>query len=162
MTLYEINQQMEELLSRIIDPETGEVTDIEALDELQMKREDKLESIALVIKNNAAQAAIIRAEEVELAKRRKKHERLAEWLKKQLENELCGQKFETAKCSCTFRKSTGVVIDTAAFNKWAKRHKEYTIAKDPVPDRTAIKEALTAGKKIPCAVLEERQNLTVK
>ena len=31
MTLYEINKEMDEVLSRIIDPETGEITDIEAL-----------------------------------------------------------------------------------------------------------------------------------
>ena len=162
MTLYEINKEMDELLSRIIDPETGEITDIEALAEIQLKREEKLEAIALVIKNKTAEAALIRAEEKELAERRRRHEKTAERLKKVLENELAGQAFETAKCSCSFRKSTGVVIDTAAFNDWAKRHKEYVIQKDPVPDRTAIKAALMDGKKIPCAELEERINMTVK
>ena len=162
MTLYEINKQMEELLSMIIDPDTGEITDPEALADIQMKREDKLEAIALVIKNNVAEAALIRAEEKELAERRRRHEKTAERLKKVLENELAGQAFETAKCSCSFRKSTGVIIDTAAFNDWAKRHKEYVIPKDPVPDRAAIKAALIDGKKIPCAELEERINMTVK
>ena len=116
----------------------------------------------MVIKNNTAEAALIRAEEKELAERRRRHEKTAERLKKVLENELAGQTFETAKCSCSFRKSTGVIIDTAAFNDWAKRHKEYVISKDPVPDRTAIKAALMDGKKIPCAELEERINMTVK
>lgn len=162
MTLYEINKEMDEVLSRIIDPETGEITDIEALAEIQLKREEKLEAIALVIKNKTAEAALIRAEEKELAERRRRHEKTAERLKKVLENELAGQAFETAKCSCSFRKSTGVIIDTAAFNDWAKRHKEYVIPKDPVPDRAAIKAALIDGKKIPCAELEERINMTVK
>ena len=139
MTLYEINKEMDEVLSRIIDPETGEITDIEALAEIQLKRDEKLEAIALVIKNKTA-----------------------ERLKKVLESELAGQAFETAKCSCSFRKSTGVIIDAAAFNDWAKRHKEYVIPKDPVPDRSAIKAALMDGKKIPCAELEERINMTVK
>ena len=161
MTLYEINKQMEELLSMIIDPDTGEITDPEALADIQMKREDKLEAIALVIKNNVAEAALIRAEENELAKRRRRHEKTAERLKKVLENELAGQAFETAKCSCSLRRSTGVIIDTAAFNEWAKRHKEYVIPKDPVPDKAAIKAALVAGNKIPCAELEERLNMTV-
>lgn len=162
MTLYEINKEMDEVLSRIIDPETGEITDIEALAEIQLKRDEKLEAIALVIKNKTAEAALIRAEEKELAERRRRHEKTAERLKKVLENELAGQAFETAKCSCSFRKSTGVIIDTAAFNDWAKRHKEYVIPKDPVPDRAAIKAALIDGKKIPCAELEERINMTVK
>ena len=162
MTLYEINKEMDEVLSRIIDPETGEITDIEALAEIQLKRHEKLEAIALVIKNKTAEAALIRAEEKELAERRRRHERTAERLKKVLENELAGQAFETAKCSCSFRKSTGVIIDAAAFNDWAKRHKEYVIPKDPVPDRSAIKAALMDGKKIPCAELEERINMTVK
>lgn len=162
MTLYEINKEMDEVLSRIIDPETGEITDIEALAEIQLKRDEKLEAIALVIKNKTAEAALIRAEEKELAERRRRHEKTAERLKKVLENELAGQAFETAKCSCSFRKSTGVIIDTAAFNDWAKRHKEYVIPKDPVPDRAAIKAALIDGKKFPCAELEERINMTVK
>ena len=162
MTLYEINKEMDEVLSRIIDPKTGEITDIEALAAIQLKREEKLEAIALVIKNKTAEAALIRAEEKELAERRRRHEKTAERLKKVLENELAGQAFETAKCSCSFRKSTGVIIDTAAFNDWAKRHREYVIPKDPVPDRAAIKAALIDGKKIPCAELEERINMTVK
>ena len=162
MPLYEINKEMDEVLSRIIDPETGEITDIEALAEIQLKRDEKLEAIALVIKNKTAEAALIRAEEKELAERRRRHERTAERLKKVLESELAGQAFETAKCSCSFRKSTGVIIDAAAFNDWAKRHKEYVIPKDPVPDRSAIKAALMDGKKIPCAELEERINMTVK
>lgn len=162
MTLYEINKQMEELLTQIIDPDTGEITDPGALADIQMKREDKLEAIALVIKNNEAEAALIGSEEKKLAERRRRHEQTAERLKKVLENELCGQKFETAKCCCSFRKSTGILIDTAAFNEWAKRHREYVIPKDPVPDKTAIKAALAAGKKIPCAELEERLNMTVK
>ena len=156
MTLYEISKEMDEVLSRIIDPETGEITDIEALAEIQLKRDEKLEAIALVIKNKTAEAALIRAE------RRRRHERTAERLKKVLESELAGQAFETAKCSCSFRKSTGVIIDAAAFNDWAKRHKEYVSPKDPVPDRSAIKAALMDGKKIPCAELEERINMTVK
>lgn len=162
MTLYEINREMQDVLSRIIDPDTGEITDTDALNEIKLKRDDKLEAIALVIKNKTAEAALIRAEEKELAERRRRHEKTVERLKKVLENELAGQAFETAKCSCSFRRSTGVVIDTAAFNDWAKRHKEYVIPKDPVPDKTAIKAALAAGKKIPCAELEERLNMTVK
>ena len=81
MTLYEINKQMEELLSMIINPHTGEITEPDALSDIQMKREDKLEAIALIIKNNAAEAGLNRAEENGLAKRKHKDEKTDERLK---------------------------------------------------------------------------------
>lgn len=57
-TLYEIN---EEILS-CVDMETGEIIDAEKLGRLQMAFDDKVEGIALWIKNLLSDAAAIKEE----------------------------------------------------------------------------------------------------
>lgn len=49
--LYEINKSIEDLLNAVTDPETGEVVDLDALDDLLMEREQKIESVALYEKD---------------------------------------------------------------------------------------------------------------
>ena len=44
MKLFEINEELENL----IDFSTGEITDIEAFENLKMERQDKLQNIALL------------------------------------------------------------------------------------------------------------------
>lgn len=48
MKLYEINQE----INSLVDEETGEITDIARFQELQLAENDKLEAIAVVLKNN--------------------------------------------------------------------------------------------------------------
>ncbi len=58
MTLYDIDRQIEDL----IDPETGEITDFEALDALQMERSEKIGQITRAYRNAIAEAAAIGTE----------------------------------------------------------------------------------------------------
>ena len=74
MSLYHIDQA----ILALVDPETGEIMDGEAFDQLQMERETKLENIALWIKNLKAENAAIRQEEKALAERRKAGENKVE------------------------------------------------------------------------------------
>ena len=72
MTLYEIDEEIQELLSEV-DPETGElITDYAALDALLMEREAKIENIVLFIKNLSSDVRELKAEESALAERREK------------------------------------------------------------------------------------------
>ena len=57
MKLYEI----ENAILECIDTETGEVIDIERLNELQMERETKIENVACWIKDLKAEAEAIKA-----------------------------------------------------------------------------------------------------
>ena len=77
--LYEINADLDALLDSI-DPETGEI-DGDALTALTMERQEKLEGLALKLKNLAAEAEMIKAEEKNLADRRKTVERNRDSLK---------------------------------------------------------------------------------
>ena len=78
MTLYEIDQNIMDCW----DPETGEILDEQRLDSLLMDRNDKIEGIALYIKNLRSDAAAIKAEKDALGQRQKSAENKAESLSK--------------------------------------------------------------------------------
>ena len=165
MTLYEIDQAIYELLNRgfTVDEETGEIIDgAEELEQLQMERSQKLESVALYIKGIEALIASIKAEEDALAKRRKKKEDKVERLKKYLTDSIIGNgetSFESAKVSVSFRKSEGVEFT----NKDALEEKYWrtkTTTKRE-PDKNLIKETIKSGVAVAGAVLEVRQNINI-
>ena len=70
MNIYEIEQAITDL----VDPETGEITDFEALDALSMARDEKIENVALWTKNLNAEAKAIREEEKALAEYQRKRD----------------------------------------------------------------------------------------
>ena len=157
--LYEINADLEALLSNV-DEETGELLiDPEALDALLMERTDKLEGVALAVKNCAAEAAAIKAEEDALKERRQRLEKKRDGMTRYLEQALAGEKFETARCQITYRKSVAVEIDDAVF---FKRPPAAYVKKTVTADKAAIKQALKDGVKIRGAALIERQNMSIK
>ena len=71
LSLYHIDQALEAL----IDPETGELLDYDAFEQLQMDREHKIENMVCWSKSLDAEAKAIRDEEKELAERRRTMER---------------------------------------------------------------------------------------
>ena len=159
MSLYHIDRAILEL----VDMDTGEIMDYEAFEELQMEREAKLENVACWIKNLVAEGAALRVEEVSLAERRKTIERKIERLKKYLSEALDGEKFETAKCAVSFRKTTSVSIGDL-FYPWAEANAPelLRITQKVEPDKAAIKEALKNGMEMVDAELTEGVSLSVK
>lgn len=162
MTLYEIDEEIQELLSEV-DPETGElITDYEALDALLMERETKIENIVLFIKNLSSDVRELKAEEAALAERRKKAEKKAERLREYVSHALGGEKFQTPRCCVSFRKSTALELGEG-FTEWANEHADTLLRyKEPEPDKTAIKAALAGGAEIPDAKLVQNTTMTIK
>ena len=157
MNIYEIEQAIVDL----VDPETGEITDFDALNALSMARDEKIENVALWIKNLVAEAKAIREEEKSLAERRKAAENKAESLEKYLEQTLSGEKFSTAKVAISYRKSTAVnIADEETFAKTACP--TYLVYQPAKIDRKAISEALKNGAIIEGAELVERNNIQIK
>lgn len=160
MKLYEIDNAIDELIRNSVDPETGEVMDItDELDALQMGREEKLESVALVIKNLTAEATAIRNEEKALADRRKTAENRVEWLKGYLMQSLAGKKFSTPKVAVSFRSTTAVFVEDDA--EFLKEHPEYARIKTEI-DKSALKDALKNGAEVSGAALENRTSMIVR
>lgn len=153
-SLYEIDQAIMEC----IDFESGEILDAERLDALQMQRQDKIESVALWIKNLSADAIAYKAEKEAFAEREKAALKKIESLKGWIAGALGGQKFSTWRCAVTFRRSEAVEIeDDCNLPQYLLNEKvTYT------PNKTAIKEAIKAGEEIPGCKLVERMNPTIK
>lgn len=158
MNLYHINSLIEDCMT--VDAETGEVTfDEERLSELQMMRENKLENIALWIKNLAAEAEAIKREKLALAERQSYTEKQAERLRKYLSDALAGQKFNTPRVSVGFRKATRVEINDDVF--YSSGNMDYCKTKVE-PDKTKIKDALKQGFPVRGAALVDTMNMTIK
>jgi len=152
-SLYEINQQILEC----IDLETGEILEGSKYNELQLAKEEKLENIALYYKNMVSEAEALKAEKNAFAEREKQARAKAESLKRLLDNELGGSKFETTRVKISYRKSTTVAVDED------KLPAEWTnVVETRTPDKNRIKEALKAGESIDGAMLIETNNIQVK
>ena len=152
-TLYEID---EEILN-CVDMETGEIIDVERLGQLQLAREDKVEGIALWIKNLLSDADAIKSEEEKLAQRRKANENKAKNLKEYLSKFLNGQKFKTPKVSISYRKSESVeVTDISNLDD------DYLKFAEPTVDKTKVKKALKAGTVLQGVSLVENQNIQIR
>ena len=160
MKLYEIDQRIAEL----VDKETGELLDYEAFEQLQMEREGKIESMACWYKELTATAKAIRDEETALAERRRVIENKAGSLKEYLCRILNGEKFQSAKCAVSFRKSTSVAVDDYnACLAWVVENAAKCIRyKEPELDKTEIGKLLKAGDTIPGVSLAEKTSVSVK
>lgn len=158
MTIYEINEQ----ILNCIDLETGEIIDIDRLNDLQLERDTKIENVACWIKELKAEAEAIKAEKLILAERQKVAENKAESLKKWLAYALDGQKFKTSKCSISYRKSESVEVTEEGLNNLMQEHDELLTYKAPEPNKTAIKQALKDGLSVQGVQLVQNTSTIIK
>lgn len=158
MNIYEIDQS----ITALIDPETGEIKDFDVFAELQMEREAKIENMALWIKNLVAEAGAIKAEKDALYEREKTAKNKAERLKNYLSKILNGEKYSTPRVAISFRKSESVDVDEG-FAQWAKTNADHLLKyKEPEADKAAIKEAIKNGASVEFARLEQKTNIQIK
>ena len=155
MTLYEIAKELENFEFEI-DEETGEIINMEKLDEITLARDEKIENIALWIKNLDAEASAIREEEKNLAERRRSKEKKVESLKKYLSLVLEGEKFESARAKISYRKSEIVVADDLLVIP-----EKYWRVKTEL-DKTAVKTAIRGGNVVEGCHLEENRTMQIK
>lgn len=167
-SIFNINDQLRDLMENeiiesCIDKETGEVLFDkinETLDNLIIARNDKLETVALWIKELKAEAEAIKAEEAELKKRREAKTSKIESLKNYLDYNLKtfgDKRFETPKVVVSYRKSTQVIVDEERLDHDYWREK---ITYEP--DKVKIKEAIGAGVYVAGAHIEEKDNIQIK
>lgn len=161
MTIYDIDQRITEL----VDPDTGELLDLDAFLELQMERDNKIEAMALWVKELAATASAIKTEIDTLMERKKAVERRCESLKRYLAVILQGEKFSTPKCAVSFRKSTSVQVDDSEkLVCWLEQNGLDDCVKYSAPEvsKTEVGKLLKSGMPVPFAHLENKQSVGVK
>lgn len=151
-SLYEINKEILEC----VDMESGEIIDEERLQNLAFEKNDKLENIALWIKNLKAEAEMVKAEKKNLDARIKSCENKADRLTELLKKELNGNKFKTPKVNISYRKSESVEITDLSVIP-VEFLRVSTSA-----DKTEIKKQLKSGVEIKGAKLVEESNMQIK
>lgn len=161
-SLFEITKEYLEIFDNLeIDEETGEILNVDKLDALEGAFEGKIESVACYIKNLEAFTGNLKAEEANMAERRKSAERKVDNLKKYLTSCLDAvgrDKVETPKAKISFRKSFAVnIIDEDSIPS------EFVVETVTTkPDKTAIKKAIQSGEEVTGASLIENRNIQIK
>jgi len=154
MTLYEIDSAIE----RCIDWETGEITDLIYLEQLEMERGKKIENVALYCKELAHFSDNLEEEMKSLQKRKKTADNAVKRLKGWLAMACDAKKFETPRTKVTFRQSEETVIDNEELilKKYMTKKVTYTVSK------TAVKDAILAGKNVKGAHIEKKWSTIIK
>ena len=160
--LYEIDAA----ILACVDQETGEILDAEKLDALQMEREQKLEGVALWIKDLKAEAEAVKAEADRLTARKKAVENKIEGLKQWLLFALNGEKLKTPRCNVYQTHSQKVVIDdekalvdmlmTSPFGE------KFLRVKEPEIDKNALKDSMKQGYEYEFAHLEDTESVVIR
>lgn len=161
-TFREIDNQIFDL----IDPETGEIMDIEAFQALQMERSAKAENMALWVLDLKDEVNSIEAEIKRLRERKASAERKMDSLKRYLPVITHGQKIKTPLVSVSYRNNSSVELyDREAVIKWAQdsgMDSEVLKYNEPEISKTEVKKLLTDGKEIPGAVIIETLSTIIK
>ena len=149
-----------------VDQETGEIFDPEQLDALQMERAQKLEGVALWVKDLKAEAEAVKAEADKLNARKKALDNKIEGLKQWLLYALNGEKLKTARCSVYQTHSQRVSVANEAelmtFIRTLKDPEKFMRFPEPELKKDEIKKALKDGFMIPGAALETTESVVIK
>lgn len=163
MKLYELSKEiacLEHLTE--CEPTASDETLAEAqeyLNNLKLERSEKIESCVALIKNWEALEDAIKAEEAALKARRESLERRAIWLKHYIG--FClqpGERFESARCKVSWRKSESVEITNEV--NVPDEYTEWVVTKKI--NKALIKDAIKNGLEVPGAELIRKNNLVIK
>ena len=160
MKLYEVNQQLEDLIVQLEpDPETGEIPAnedeiIAQINALALKREDILQYLAKLALNTKATVQGMKAEEKRLKDRRQRMESRHDRLIAILDRECGGEKTDLGVATLCYRKASHVEIsDEDAAYTWLKENGHDDCYRIPKPEisKLYVGKLLDAGDQIPGA-----------
>ena len=160
LSLYEINSLIANYEMRF--DEDGVWENESELDELNLAREEKIESICLWIKNLRAEASAIKDEEKNLADRYKAKMNKVDRLESYVSSNLQGKPLETSKVKVSWRKSESVEI----LNEDAvpERLLDIQVVRKPMKSeiKKELKRAEAEGREVPWARLNVNNNMSLK
>ena len=166
MSLYSLTDECRNLYDALmasVDEETGEVdiSLVNALAERQEAWEDKAVAVACVYRSLDEDAARVGREIERLTAMKKRLERERDRVKEGLSAAFTALGVEKVKgmyADISFRASEQTIIDNAD----AVPEEYMTVKTTYTPNKTAIKEAIKAGKEVPGAHLEQKKNIQIK
>lgn len=154
MKLYEIIKEIDNFEFKV--DENGEILNLMQLDELELEKNEKIENIALYIKNLKSDTEELKKEEENLMQRRRVKEKKVEALKDYLSQFMQGEKFETPKVKIGWRKSEKVEIT----DDFELPESYYRVKREI--DKTRVKEDLKQGIEIAGAKIIENCSIQIK
>lgn len=166
MNLYNLTEECANLYDAIIasaDDDTGEV-DLSLVNALSVRQEewnDKAIAVACVYRALDEDSARVGREIERLTAIKKRLERERDRVKEGLANAcnaLGVEKVQGMYANISFRASEQTVID----NEGEIPDEYMTVKTTYTPNKTAIKEAIKAGKDVPGAHVEKRKNIQIK
>jgi hypothetical protein len=152
MNLYEINSA----LLACVDDETGEILDSEAFTQLLKAKDEKIENCALWIKDINGDIEKVSKEIERLNSIKSALMNKAKNIREYVSMALGGEKYKTERISIYFTHPESVEITDEATipDEYIKVIKE--------PMKTAIKEAIKAGKTVPGAALTKGTSMVIR
>lgn len=169
MKLYEVNQMIEGIFEQLVDPETGEIVENEALlaqlDSLQMERSRILEYLAKLVLNTRSQMTALKEEEKRLKERRASLERKDTRIMEILDRECAGEKTDCGVATICYRKTTRVEVgDDATAVSWLMEHGHSQCYKVPAPEisKSEVKKLLAAGTEVPGVALVQDYSCSLR
>lgn len=171
MKLYELTSDFAELFDEFESMEDDDMKQawFDTLDGIEQEFEVKAENIAVFIKELNAEIEALKQEEERLRARRKAKENKTESLKDYLKScMICiGRlKIDTVKARISIRKNPEAAQfdNEKDFVRMCMENDldDFLRYKEPEINKTAVKEALKAGEKIPGAELGRTQSIIIK
>ena len=161
MNLYQIDQQIENLIQASVDLETGEILPDAStkLDALIQDKNQKIINTAKYIKNRSAFVDAMKGEVRALSERIRSEESRMSWLEDYAKHYMAyGEKYEDPQCVVSLRRASRVEVgDINLIPDNYKREKVKVSA-----DKKAIAEAIKSGSTVNGAQLIETFSLQIK
>lgn len=169
MKLYELTMMLRTALDGMFIPKAnendddeimtddGELFNAEELEALDVARDEKIEGIAVFIKELEAEKEEIKKEKLKLGQRQTVLENRIKSLKGYLSSWIQGETFKSAKAAIGWRASDQLII-----NEGAKIPEEYLKYKEPEPDKAALKKAVKNGATFEGVELLKVNNIQIK
>lgn len=164
LTLFEIAKEYRNVTDILMDSDADEQTIADTLEAEAWPLELKAQNYGFVIRNLEATAEAIKTAEKQMAERRKVLEKRAANMLERLKTgmEIAGVK----ELSCPYF-AIKVVSNPASVEVYEPRLIPAEFMRQPEPpppspDKTAIKEAIKAGKEVPGAFLAQGTRLQIR
>jgi len=165
MSIYILNQVIQQTIEAAIDQETGEILNndlMERLEQLSVDKNELLLDLGCDLVNTKASIKSIEDQEKILSARKSRLKKHYEGMEKLLKKELTeGEKLSDGRVSLKWRKSSAVVIEDE--DRLLESRKD--LFKEKItysPDKTLIKTLIKSGEEIDYCKIDERMNLVVE
>lgn len=164
LSLYQIAAEHRQMVERLMQTQDDAAVIADTIEAESYPLEVKAQNVAYAVKNLEATAAAIKQAEQEMAARRKAIENRAENIKEYLKT--CMEIAGVTKIECPHFalsiKSNPPSVDVFEPSLIPAEFMRQPEPPPPVIDKTAIKEAIKAGREVPGAMLAQGTRLEIK